>query len=82
MNATNNHEVVAEFPPAAQKWLELFYAEQGVAGKSPRDKINALRAGNVILQNSVFTADGDIQDDDEELRVLEFYILTKSKFIK
>ena len=80
MSATIQNGAVEDFPTTARAFLNAFYEAKNVANKSSRDKINALREGH-DLKNAIVTADGDVGNDDEELRVLEFYVLTKRGMI-
>lgn len=76
MSATTTDGVLEDFPAAARTVLHGFYEAKSVANGTSQQKITALREGH-DLRNAIITADGDIDDEKELLRVLEFYVLTK-----
>jgi hypothetical protein len=80
MNATNTCGAVEDFPPAARAFLQAFYEAKGVADGNSSQKLDALKEG-WGLKDAIVTADGDVSNDDEELRILEFYVLTKRGII-
>jgi len=65
---------VEEFPAPAREFLNYFYVARGV--NSVKDRIRALREG-YGLENACLVSDEGIKNDTEELRVLEFFVLTK-----
>jgi len=72
--------VVEEFPQAAKNYLKAFYDARGVNLGDTPGKIKALRDGNG-LTDAIIAADQSVSNDEEELRILEFYVLTKQRII-
>lgn len=73
-------EVAQEFPQEAQEFLRTFYTARGVSLADTRAKIKALREG-FDLVDAIVAADRSVSSDEEELQILEFYVLTKSGII-
>jgi hypothetical protein len=71
---------LVEFPEAAVIFLRGFYSGRGVSFNDTTGKIKAIRDG-FDLNDAIVAADGSVSSDDEELNLLEFYVLTKRGII-
>jgi hypothetical protein len=82
MNIENDigQALLIEFPEVAQTFLRGFYAGRGVSLDDTIAKIKAIRDG-FGLNDAIVAADGSVSSDDEELNLLEFYVLTKRGII-
>lgn len=67
-----------EFPLSAIKWLQAFYEPKKAS--TTEAKIKVLRS-DFDLDRAFITADGGINGAEDELRMLEFYVLTKHGMI-
>jgi len=73
--------VVEEFPQAAKNYLKAFYDARGVnLGDHSWENKSTPR---LVMDwpDAIIAADQSVSNDEEELRILEFYVLTKQRII-